>query len=245
VINGLYAAAGSMQANSDRLEAIASNLANVSTAGYKKNVPSFSDCLLGAENAANPAAEAAGTGTFELTLAGGAVDLSDGPVRQTGIPTDLALQGPGFFAVENGDGEAYTRNGTFSLDQDGYLVTMNGRRLLGEGGPIQISEGDWSVSDKGEVMQNGGTIGRLKLVNVPAPALQRMGESLFKTSGDPETLDWANTQVKQGCLEQSNASAIGEMVDLIATLRIFEANQRLIQAQDETLSQATSKVGAV
>jgi len=230
-----------MQANSDRLEAIASNLANVSTPGYKKNVPSFDSYLIEA------AAEAGGEnpGTFELTIPGGAIDLSDGPLRRTGNPTDFALQGPGLFAVENGDGEAYTRNGTFSLDRDGYLVTSNGRRVLGDGGPIQLSEGEWSVTDKGEVMQNGGTIGRLKLVSIPSEALQRMGECLFQTSAEPETLEWNDTAIKQGCLEESNASAIGEMVNLIATLRIFEANQRLIQAQDETLSQAVSKVGAV
>jgi flagellar basal-body rod protein FlgF len=244
VINGLYAAAGSMQANSDRLETIASNLANVSTAGYKKNVPSFSSYLRGAENA-DSASAGGDTGTFDIILPGGAIDLSDGPVRQTGNPNDLALQGPGFFAVENGGGEAYTRNGAFCLDRDGYLVTLNGRRVLGEGGPIQISEGEWSVTGKGEVMQNGGTIGRIKLVNFPPAALRRMGENLFGAAGDPEVLDWGNTRVQQGSLEQSNVNAIEEMVNLVATTRIFEANQRLIQAQDETLGQATSKVGSV
>lgn len=234
-----------MQANSDRLEAIASNLANVSTPGYKKNVPSFASYLTDAEAGASGADGSANPEAFDLTFPGVAIDLSDGPVKQTGNPSDLALQGPGLFAVENGDGEAYTRNGTFSLDQDGYLVTTNGRRVLGEGGPIQISEGEWSVTDKGEVMQNGGTIGRLKLVNISPAALQRMGESLFQTTSEPEILEWTDTTVKQGCLEQSNAVAVGEMVNLIATLRIFEANQRLIQAQDETLNQAVSKVGAV
>jgi flagellar basal-body rod protein FlgG len=200
--------------------------------------------LTGAEAGASGADGSANLEALDLTFPGVAIDLSDGPIRQTGNPADLALQGPGFFAVENGDGEAYTRNGTFSLDQDGYLVTTNGRRVMGEGGPIQISEGEWSVTDKGEVMQNGGTIGRLKLVNIPSAALQRMGESLFKTADEPEILEWTDTTVKQGCLEQSNAVAVGEMVNLIATLRIFEANQRLIQAQDETLNQAISKVGA-
>jgi flagellar basal-body rod protein FlgG len=227
-----------MQAHADALDAIASNLANLSTPGYKREIPAFSSYL-------GPVPASAAPQSFEPVQPNFRIDLQDGPVRQTGNPFDLALRGPGFFAVQFDDTTAYTRNGAFTLDREGYLVTATGHRLLGEQGPIQISGTNWQVSDRGEVTVEGETIGRLRLVNLPAASLQRIGESLFLSSADPQTLDWSTTELKQAYLEQTNASAVWEMVSLIGVLRSFEASQRLIQAQDETLGQAVGSVGQV
>jgi len=124
-------------------------------------------------------------------------------------------------------------------------VTQNGHPVLGERGPIQISGTDWSISAKGEVTVDNTTVDRLRLVNMPAGDMRRIGNSLVVSANTPTPLNWSATEVKQGFLEQSNANAVWEMVCMIAAVRAFEANQRIIQAQDETLDKAVNQVSRV
>ena len=244
MVNGLYTSASAMLAQTENLEAIAGNLANLSTPGYKRDVPAFSSQLQYLlENP--PGLQPADTTPPEIVQPSIAIDLSDGNLRRTDNPCDLGLQGPGFLVVQRAEGEAYTRSGAFSLDRDGNLVTHSGQMVLGENGPINITGEKWSVSPRGEVMVDGAAASRLRLVEIPASSLQRIGDGLMLSSSEPTRLDWSQTEVRQGYLEQSNANVMWEMVSLIAALRTFEANQKLIQAQDETLNQAVNQVSQV
>jgi flagellar basal-body rod protein FlgG len=240
---GLYTAASGMLAQTQNLEAIAGNLANLSTPGYKRDVPAFSSLLQSLLE--NPLGILGETSTQEIVQPSISIDLSDGSLRRTDNPCDLALQGPGFLVVETDEGEAYTRSGALTLDSEGNLTTHSGHRVLGEGGPITITGSNWLVSPNGEVTADGGSVGRLRLVEIPAESLRRIGDGLMLSEVEPTRLDWSETEVKQGFLEQSNANVMWEMVSLIAALRTFEANQKLLQAQDETLGQAVNQVGQV
>jgi flagellar basal-body rod protein FlgF len=240
MVNGLYTSASAMAAQDQTLEAIAGNLANLSTPGYKRDVPAFEDVLVDALDVAS--AEGSSPAAVTPTTS---VDLQDGPVRRTDNSFDLALQGPGFLVVKTADGEAYTRNGALSLASDGTLVTENGQAVLGQNGPIRIEGDKFTVSARGEVSVDGNVVGKLRLVGIPADQMRRIGNSLVVSAGETSDLKWTNTEVKQGYLEQSNANAVWEMVSLITAMRVFEANQRLIQAQDQTLEQAVSRVGRV
>ena len=252
MVNGIYVAASSMASQAENLEAIAGNLANLSTAGYKRDVPAFSDLLKESlAPALTPTISDTGVVTIgdttypEIVQPIITVDLQDGSLRGTSNPFDLAVQGPGFLVVQTPEGEAYTRNGALTIKKDGYLATHNGYPVLGEGGTIRLNGTDWQVAANGEVTVEGAVAGRLRLVGIPAESVRRIGDSLVLSATEPTALDWADSQVKQGFLEQSNVNAIGEMISLIATMRIFEANQKVIQAEDETLSKAVNQVPQV
>ncbi|NIM06533.1 MAG: flagellar hook-basal body complex protein [Armatimonadetes bacterium] len=243
---GLYTAASGMLAQTRNLEAIAGNLANLSTPGYKRDIPVFTsqlqdmleDPLWFQTTHPEPT-------TQEIVEPDIAIDLTDGPLRRTDNPCDLALQGPGFLVVQTDEGEAYTRSGALSLDSAGNLVTHSGRQILGEGGPINVTGNTWGISPRGEVTVDGAITEQLQLVEIPAASLQRIGDGLMLSDTAPEPLDWTETQVKQGFLEQSNANVMWEMVSLIAAMRTYEANQKMLQVEDQTLGTAVNDVGQV
>lgn len=240
MLTGLYAAAASMTSQGDSLDLIAGNLANANTPGYKRDVPSFSSSLLATLDPAS--LDPAGQSIIESSSS---VDLSNGSIRQTGNMFDLALQGPGFLVVRTPSGEAYTRNGTLSIHTDGRLMTQNGDLVLGERGPINVNGKHVSINARGDISVDGRSIDRLRLVDIAPTDIRRSGESLVLSAGTATPLDWSKTEVKQGCLEQSNVSVMWEMVSLITVTRLFEANQRAIQVQDQVLDKAVNTLGQV
>lgn len=244
MVNGLYVAASAMQAQTQNLDAIAGNLANLSTPGYKRDIPAFSAQLQYLLDNP-PGSQPADTPMPEFVQPTITIDLADGSLRRSDNPCDLALQGPGFLVVRTPDGEAYTRSGALTLDPDGNLITHSGYPVLGDGGPISVTGDNWQVSAKGEVSVDGAVVGRLRLVEIPAESLRRIGDGLMLSTGEPTPLDWTKTEVRQGYLELSNANAMWEMVSLIAAMRTFEANQRMVQAEDSTLDKAVNQVGRV
>lgn len=246
MVNGLYTAASAMCAEAENLDAISGNLANLSTPGYKRDIPTFS-AQLQYYLSNNPLGilEPIGSVTPQQVRPSATIDLENGSLRHTDTPTDLGLQGPGFLVVRTPEGEAYTRNGAFTLAVDGTLTTHDGFPVLGENGPIRISGESWIVSQRGEVAVDGQVVGRLRLVDIPASSLRRAGGSLMLSATEPTKLNWTESKVYQGYLEQSNANTMWEMVSMITALRTFETNQKLIQAQDETLNQAVNQLGQV
>jgi flagellar basal-body rod protein FlgG len=176
-------------------------------------------------------------------------DFSPGAYQQTDNPCDLALDGPGFFAVDTPSGEAYTRAGSFTLDDDGYLITPRGHRLLGEAGAVRVAGRNWEVTPAGDVVVDRAVVDRIRVVDFAARAdgrspLTRRGDNLF-IAAEAAPVAREDVSIRQGYLEGSNVNAVSEMVNLIIALRAFETNQKMIQAVDSTLDRVINEVARV
>jgi len=249
MIRGLYVSADGMLAQTIKQDVLAANLANVSTPGFRKDtsaIHGFRHVL--SDEAGVIAAEYPTQLEWQQPLFLGITartDYSPGPLEQTGNPCHLALDGDGFFAVETPTGTAYTRAGSFTLASDGTLATSQGYPVLGDSGPLQVSGRSLVVGSDGQVTVDGKAVDRLKIVAFADPTrLEKAGASLFTAPVAVQPTD-SQAAVRQGFLEGSNVNAVEQMVAMITGLRAFEANQRAIAAQDETLKQAVTELGHV
>jgi flagellar basal-body rod protein FlgG len=177
------------------------------------------------------------------------IDFREGPSRKTGNPLDLAIRGSGFFSVMSPNGVRYTRNGNFSLDREGFLVTGDGAKVMGRDGYIRLDKAaePVTVSETGKVLQGDEEIGVLRIVDFKKPyRLLREGNSHFRPQlPDNPVVESAGFRVRQGFLEGSNVNAIRTMTRMIAAYRNYEADQRALLAQNETLDKAVNQVGRV
>lgn len=202
-----------------RFENISNNLANLNTNGFKKTVISFDQVLAGQEYSR--------------------VDFTPGPLVHTGNDLDLALEGEGFFKVMTAAGEKYTRDGSFTLDREGRLVTRTGDPVLGENGPITVSGNRISIGRDGRVLVDGSEAGRLSVIKFQAPQhVKKEGRSYYAYSGgeDRGIVDVPAPDVKQGYLEKANVDSSEEMIKMIEAFRTFEAVQKALQNMDEVTS---------
>ncbi len=240
----LYQAAAAMTASSRWQELISENLAASSVPGYKKQELSFS-----AIQAGLMPAPANGPQHFALPHAAAATNFQPGELKATGVSTDIALEGRGFIPVQLPDGHtAYTRDGELHLSATGQLVTKQGFTVLGEGGPIQLDTNNHtplSISATGEVSQGADTKGTIKAVDFTEPnLLTPISHGCFlATHPSLKPADASNTSIRQGFLEGANTSAASEMAHLITSMRMYEANQKVIQAQDERMGRVITELG--
>lgn len=246
MIKGLYTTEAGMNPKLVRLEIIANNLANINTTGFKRDM-AFSDAL---DNALIEEVAAGGT---EPPLAHQYTDFTEGTLRPTNNPLDVAVQGRGFLVVDTPNGVRFTRNGNLQLALDGTLVTGAGYPVLGRNGRIQLPDinrlqvGSIHISETGEVMVDKQSIGHLRMVDfVDYTALHKDQQSLFFANPGTPIVEGPGTQsaVRQGFLEDSNVDGISEMIAMIEINRAFEADQKALQAQNSTLEK-TMDVGRV
>ena len=236
MLRGLYTSCSGMVAEIDRQNVIANNLANVNTVGFKKDnvttVP-FAELFLNAYNkrGASPVGKL-GLGVQAVTQY---VNFTNGPVQVTGNSADVALEGNGLFAVETPSGVKYQRAGNFVIDKDRYLVTHEGNRVLGENGPIQLGEGDFSVSETGEIVQGDAVVNRFQIFSTDGMA--KVGDYLYNSPA-PQSTD--NYRITQGAVEHSNINTVYEMVQMITVTRNYETNQKALMAHDDTLGRAVN-----
>jgi len=255
LIRGLYSAASGMVFNFKQELTVMNNLANVSTTGYKKEKITSSDFSnlmivpqtgggMGSPLLAGAAIGTVGAGTEPSEIG---LDQSQGDLVDTGNPLDLALSGPGFFAVQTPSGTFYTRDGTFFKDAMGRLATANGGLVLGENGPIQIGQGDVLVDGDGTVSVGGKVVGRIRLVDFdPQETMLKIGDNyLVPENPNAQARAAATAVINQGYLERSNVDPTSEMVDMLSALRAYEASQKMIQLQDQTLDRAVNEVSKV
>ncbi|MHC4622291.1 MAG: flagellar hook-basal body protein [Planctomycetota bacterium] len=230
----------SIDALTQEFYVITHNLANVSTAGYKRRCNAFSRAL----EAQGIGPETYSPGSIDLNSV---FDFSQGSTVQTGRPLDFALFGKGFFVVETPEGPLYTRNGAFRTNQNGQIVTADGRLVAGHGGPITIPAGaglsQLSVSSDGSVSADGTVVGKFELVDFEdnENKLVSVGANCFKMP-DENVVPVAaeNVVVKQGYQEGSNVKIVDELVDMIMVSRLYEANMKLISARKEASSSILS-----
>ncbi len=222
-----------------KLEVLANNVANSNTPGFKKERLTFEEYFLDQLDSSKRTAK----GEIEAT------DFSQGAFKQTNNPLDLAIDGEGFFVVETPFGKAFTRAGHFTLNAQNELVTPEGYRVLGNGGPITLEDttgkGIW-VNRDGHFYVDETEVGALDLVAFDNPeALKKMGRNLFVSEGTGAKEQPAEGKVAQGFIEDSNVNPVESMVVLLDLYRAYEAMQRAMQACDELDDKAINQVGKV
>lgn len=251
----IYMAAQGALAFEKRMEVLANNLANVNSAGYKRDEVSFQAYILSAEGqaqAVQPPYPESGQAAALWIEYGSYTDFTPGAMRMTGNRFDLALNGTGFFGVQAPEGVLYTRRGNFTLNADGTLVTQEGWPVLGDGGEIRVDGGgagrkalEFSVAEDGTVSVNGNGAGRLRIENFANTAeLLKTGNGYFKPASEasaPEPIE--NPSVAQGFLEMSNVEAVRAMTEMIEILRGYESYQRVIRSIDDLNAKSTNEIG--
>ena len=243
----LYQAAAAMNASNRWQEVISANLGGGQIPGFKKQDLSFSAVQAGLMARMSGSLPTA-AGRFSMPVAGTSTNFQPGELHPTGTATDLAIEGPGFFEVQMPDGtHGYTRDGECRLNAQGQLVTKQGLPLMGLAGPVQLdpnNPGPITVAPSGEVSQGDQVKGQLKISEFSDPnVLTQAGSGLFILT-DPAVQPHvaANSTVRQGFVENANTSSIMEMGNLITAMRLYEANQKVIQTEDDRVNQLISAV---
>ncbi len=261
MVRGLYTAWTGMVNEQKRLDVISNNMANADTTGFKKQgvtSQSFDDELaLRIHDNNNYSNLNYRIGDVNLGVKIGETyhDLSQGSLRETGNTYDLALSGDGFFTIQttNKQGQTstkYTRDGSFTVNTDGYLVTKDGDYVLDTNGRrIQIpgaqTAQNVSIDQRGTIAVDGRNVATLGIASFANPqALLLYGENMYDATA-AAGLQASTATVNQGYLEMSNTNVIEEMVDMITITRAYEAGQKMIQTVDSTLQKASTEIGRV
>lgn len=210
------------------------NLANLSTTGFKADLVAFRSAYLH-----GPGAPSRAYGVLE----GRGTDLAPGPIQATGNELDVAVDGPGWIAVQGPDGrEAYTRAGDLRISSAGLLVNGAGHMVLGDGGPIAIppaekieiaADGTISIVPTGEPASNPVTLDRIKLTNPPAEELAKADNGLLYLADGAAAPPDAAVRVVPGALEGSNVNAVDALVNMIGHAREFELQVKMMSLAEE------------
>ncbi len=252
MVRGLYTSGWSMLALNKKMDVISNNLANVNTSGYKKDIVAlegFPKILADRihDNTDIPRGVPVGELSFSNDVGEVYTNFEQGNLVKTDNTLDMSIKDEdrAFFTISRpGDNQRYyTRDGSFKLNAYGQLVTAKGYYVLGENGIIQLNGSDFAVYNDGTIIQDGQVIDSLLITQFQDPStLNKNGENLLTGAGAQEPFTGT---VVQNVIEQSNVDVIREMVDMIALMRSYEANQRIITSIDETLDRAVNEVGRV
>ena len=243
--NSLLVSLSHQLASYRAMDVIANNIANVSTPGFKREAAKFEEFVA----MMRPAEGQTGLQPVSFVKDAGLMrDSSQGNLRQTGATYDVAIAGPGYFQVQTPAGMRYTRDGHFSLDGNGNLVTSQGYAVQGDGGAITIAptDGQVVVAPDGTISSvlNGVTnlLGKLKISDFANnAALTKQGSNLYSTAQTPNTPAVVN--VRQGALEASNVQPVIEISHMIEVMRSYEATSSLTKSQEDMMRQAINELG--
>ncbi|GAB7078998.1 flagellar basal-body rod protein FlgF [Megalodesulfovibrio paquesii] len=243
----------------NRMNIIANNLANANTTGYKPERLAFEDVFVSyahdeirqpvlsvREKELFPRA----TNLSKVRIAGVRTDFSQGSLKNSDNPLDVAIQGTGFFKVQSEEGLLYTRNGNFHTTADGTLVNSDGYEVQGDGGAIVIPPNTRvDINEQGMVYADGDLVGQLQVVDVndPGGSLEKYGRNLFRPkqdgAGGVVEQPSEDSVVVQGFLEMANVNIVEDMVNMIETQRAFEAYAKVLTTSNETCTKNITKVG--
>lgn len=280
MVRGIFTSAAGMNAAQSRLDIISNNIANVDKTGYKKDIAvmkAFPDIQI--RRGSDDGLVSFPLGSYDkmpfVGKLGTGVELNEsytifkqGNLKETNNSFDVALDGKGFIAIETEKGERYTRNGSFTIDKDGFVVTKDGLKVLSETGYIQVKKNNFIIDKEGNIYQNreyAGNpdrlvqmeenewndieqIGRLKIVRFPREReVRREGNSMYyanEFTGEPYIAeDPERPKILQGFIEASNVNPVIEMVEMIEVQRAYEANQKSIQSHDQVLGKIINEAG--
>ncbi len=221
-----YVALSRQRALIRQLDIVANNIANTTTSGYKSDRMAFAEHVVQAR-AQHPMSQVRATGVYR--------ELGEGPIVETGNTFDLALKGEGYFVVDTPLGPRYTRNGGFTLDSTGRLVTSWGDEVQGEGGAITVSAGETgiTVATDGTVSsRESGPIGKLRVVRFEdEQRLRKVVNGLYVTDTPAQDVVPGEVRVVQGAIEGSNVNPVAEIARMIKLQRFFEAMQKIVEQE--------------
>jgi flagellar basal-body rod protein FlgG len=237
MLQGLYAAASGMEAQQNQFNAIANDMANLDTPGYQATQVGFQDLLYsGAGSASGSPNIATGAGSQSAIVGRSS---AQGAIQSTGRSLDVAISGPGYLQVRRNDGTiGLTRNGALQVNAQGEITNQEGNPLVP---PLKLPKGTDASSIKiepnGQVISGSRTIGRISLVNVPAPnQLQPDGDSMFSvTAGSGAARAATGSTLQQGALEASNVDVSQDMTAMINAQRSYEMASKAVEYQDQML----------
>ena len=233
MIRGLYTAGTGLTNAARNIEVAGNNVTNCDTVGYKKDEAvsvSFNEYMN--YSMANTGSKEIGRIANGVELGQVYAVLEQGGLKQTGKDTDFAILGEGFFTLITPDGKnQLTRNGQFGVDESGYLTDDFGNIVLGEAGPINVGQSDFSVTATGEVQVNGENKGKL-LITCPTDlnALTKEEGTLFSYVGNTKAFQG---EIRQGVLENSNVEITDEMTDIMSYTRSFQSCSQMIKMIDK------------
>jgi flagellar basal-body rod protein FlgF len=228
------------------LDVVSNNIANINTTGFKGGTAVFEEFLMpGASHGDFHRSDRKMSYVHDRSTWH---DLGQGPIKPTGNPLDVAVDGKSFLVVQTPGGERYTRNGSFQINAQGQLVTSEGHAVLGEAGPIQfqVNDKDVTISRDGTISVPEGIRGKLRLVDFAnAQRLQKDGSSTFKAPEDMQPTPTQYPHVIQGSIEQSNVKAIVEMTRMIEVTRHYTQIAGLLQQHGDTRRSAIERLAEV
>lgn len=237
---GTYAAASASILQLSRLEIESNNLANINTAGYKRQIltsrqQSFEDTLAAKLNIKDPfqkGDQARVSGVIPLESV---TDFTAGSIQSTGNDLDVALRNPqDFFVINTPQGQQYTRAGNFTLNAAGEIVTPDGAQVVGDGGALVATGGPVTIAEDGSVLVNNARVGRLQVVRVDEPAsMERVGSTRFKVPQGGRRGTEVDPEVVPKSLEMANVSSVSSMVELMSAQRRFDMATKAIQTSDQ------------
>jgi flagellar basal-body rod protein FlgF len=233
--NSIYIGLSRQAALRRQMSQVANNIANMNTTGFKRELMIY--------QAYETKVPFTPVNDFVIDK-GTAIDHQPGPMQKTGNTFDLAIDGPGYFQVDDGTDVFYTRNGTFSLDENNQIVTNQGHLVLDAGGdPIFVPRSDEKIviESDGSVKLGDDVYGRIAVVEFDNPvALKKVRDSLFETEELPRPAD--NSNVHQGLIEGSNVNPILELTQMIEVSRTYEAVKNLISSENEREKDAIQRL---
>jgi flagellar basal-body rod protein FlgF len=235
MIKGIFQAGRNLQIGEKQIGVISNNLANMGTSGYKKSMPFYEVLMSEGKSTTN-----------QVT------DFAAGEQLFTGNPLDLALKGEAYFSVETESGERLTRDGKFSMSQEGFLINRKGHKVLGEGGEINLkdvmtgNDNLVSISTDGVVKVGNKVVDRLMIMKqAEGSKLLKDFDVYFKSEDDDFVqVDEEEFEVSQGFLESSNVNPIDEMEGMISLSKNYESAKNILTYLDESLEKA-NQIGKV
>jgi flagellar basal-body rod protein FlgF len=224
------------------MDVVANNIANADTAGFKL------ETLMAKTEPKRPANTAPGPRPVKFVLDDGvARDFGQGVLRTTGGAFDLAIEGPGFFTLSTADGERYTRDGRFTLDPSGKLITEAGEAVAGDGGGeiiVSPEKGEVSISPDGVISQAGERIGKIGVVTFGSlGALEKVGDNQFRNTSNLQPQPGTASVVRQGMLESSNVKPVVEITRMIEVTRSYERITQMLDATAELSRKSVERLG--
>ena len=244
---GFYNLASGVLTHQRNLDVIANNMVNVSTPGFKQDrytATTFDEVMYSRVGNKDSIGTEIGGQSYIRATSDVETDFTQGTLEPTGLPLDFAINGEGFFAVENEDGEVfYTRNGNFSLDDEGYLCLPGYGRVHGSNGqPIRLQTDQITADSQGNITYlEGGLLGQLGVYTfADNAALERDGQGFFTGDG-AQLSDAAN--ILNGYVERSNTDVVKQMTDMIAYQRSLQSATQVMKMYDGLMNQATTEIG--
>lgn len=250
MLEGIKSCSDAMLSLQASLETVANNIANANTVGFKQDVGVTFSAVYNSAMASEGFLQAGGGGLIGDDLAYATmVNFKKGNLKKTDNPSHLSIvdqTGTNFFTVKSGDGILFTRNGEFRFDADGYLVTKEGLKVMGQKGAIKVDSPNFKIDKDGKVIVDDKEIDKILVTSFKdARYLKKVGNNNFQAYEASGAYTANKYGVAQGYIEGSNVEVVKEMVEMMNIQRTYEANQKILQTADQNLQKTVNEVGRV